>query len=402
MKTYFLVNGLKVMLDKRPGNSVAVEVNVRTGSNNETRRIAGISHYVEHMLFNGTKKRPKAMQIANEIEKLGGEFNAATSNERTFYYIKVLHRHLDVALDIMSDIIFNPLFDEATAEKEKSILLDEINLVNDQPRYYQWILFEKSLFRKHPCRNPVYGSAESIKAIKRKDLVDYHSKYYVPGNMTLVISGNFEDSAIDKVHKFFSGAKKADVPEHKKVIEPDQKIIRIVKEKRNISQSYMVIGYKTQTRSHPDSYVLDVIRAILGRGQSGKIFDEVRNKLALAYDVGVYHNPNADYGFFAVYSSTNKRNVMRIVEIVLGQFRSLAETSENELQEAKGFLEGEFLLHTDDNQKRADVLAFWDMAGEGKVGSYIDSIRKVTNEDVRRVAKAYLKDTYTLVILEQK
>jgi predicted Zn-dependent peptidase len=402
METHILGNGLKVMLENRSGRTVAVEVNVKTGSDNEEPRIAGISHFVEHTVFDGTKKRPTALKISNEIERLGGEFNAATSNERTFYYIKLPDKHLEIALDILSDMLFRPLFDTKSIEKEKSIILDEINMVNDQPRYYQWILFERSLFKKHPCKNPVYGNAAAIKALSRKDLVAYHSKFYMPNNMTLVISGNLHHKGLELVKKYFDGPKGKPVSKRVAVKEPLQTKKQVVTEKKNINQSYMVIGYKTVVRSDPASYTFDVIRAILGRGQSGKVFDEIRNKLALAYDVGVYHNPNVDFGFFAVYANTNKKNIDRIVKIILKQFRSLERLSDKELEEAKTFLEGEFLLTTEDNQKMADALVFWDMSGAGgSVDEYLKRIRSVTKKDVAAAAKKYLNDNYTLTIIEQ-
>jgi predicted Zn-dependent peptidase len=403
MKTFYLKNGLKVMVERKPAKTVAIEVNVATGSNNEEARVAGISHFLEHILFDGTKKRATALQISNEIERLGGEFNAATSNERTFFYIKVLSKHIDIALDILSDIILNPSFDAENVKKEKSIILDEINMVNDQPRYYQWILFQKSLFKKHPCRNPVYGSVKAISEISSKDLADYHKRYYMPANMTLVVAGGIGKGIESKIEKYFGGAAKAAKPKQPFITEPASTEKEVVREKRSINQSYVVLGYKTPFRSHKDSYTLDVIRAILGRGQSGRIFDEVRNKLGLAYDVGVYHNPNIDFGLFAVYASTNKKNINRIVEIVLREFKQLEKLSEKDLGEAKTFLEGEFLLHTEDNQKLADVLAFWDMANtHSSVDSYIKNIKKVTVQDVARAAKKYFTDNYTLAVVEQK
>jgi predicted Zn-dependent peptidase len=403
METRILANGMKVLTQPKPGRTIAVLVNVKTGSNNEESREAGISHFLEHTVFDGTKKRSSALKISNEIEKLGGEFNAATSNERTFYYIKLPDRHLSIALEILYDILFNPTFDRKSIEKEKSIILDEINMVNDQPRYYQWILFEKNLFKKHPCKNPVYGNAQAIKRMTRKDLVRYHGRYYVPGNMTLVLAGNLPKDADRLIDKHFGKAKAGKAFSPMRALEPQQTRPEVVKEKRNISQSYMVLGYKTCVRRDPQSYTFDVIRAILGRGQSGKIFDEIRNKRALAYDVGVYHNPNVDFGFFSVYANTNRKNIDKIVTIVMKLFRGLGKVNAKELEEAKTFLEGEFLLTTEDNQKMADILAFWEMSGsQGEVDNYLKNIRAVTAKDIAAVAKRFLNENYMLAILEQK
>ncbi|MEM4267221.1 MAG: pitrilysin family protein [Candidatus Woesearchaeota archaeon] len=403
MESYRLKNGLKVILDRRATKTVAVEVNVKVGSNYETNKLAGISHFIEHLVFDGTKKRPTAMQISNEIERLGGEFNAATSNERTFYYIKVLSKHIEIALDILSDIIFNPEFSEENIEKEKRIIIDEINLVNDQPRHYQWIFFQKNLFVKHPAKNPIYGSTSAIKGIGRNDILGYYNTHYIPDNITLVIVGGFRDSIKERISFYFGSHQRHSKNKSVFKNEPEQKKTKIVRTKLPINQSYIVLGYKTPPRHSKESYVLDVIRAILGRGQSGKLFDEIRNKLGLAYDVGVYHNPNVDFGVFAVYASTQKKHIKKIVSIIQRQIQELRHISKSELETAKNFLEGEFLLHTEDNQRMADVLAFWDTANcRSRVEEYIKSIKRVSCMDVANTMKKYLGKNYTLVVLEQK
>ena len=177
MHKYTLKNGLTLLFEKRATKTTAVEVTVKTGSNNESKKINGISHFIEHMLFEGTKTRKSSREIANEIEKLGGELNAYTSNERTAFFAKVLNKHFDKALEILSDIIKNPLFDKKNIEKERKVILKEINLVTDEPRFHQWILFQKTLFKKHPSKNPTYGTVEAVKTITKKDLLNYYHIY---------------------------------------------------------------------------------------------------------------------------------------------------------------------------------------------------------------------------------
>ncbi len=400
MNTVILRNGLKVLFLRRSSNTVSIEVNVKTGSNMESDKNRGISHFIEHLLFEGTKKRPDPFQISNEIEKLGGELNAATSNERTFYYIKVLNRHFDLALDVLSDIIKNPLFRQESIDKEKKVVIDEIKLVNDQPRYLQWIMFQDALYRKHPSRHPVYGSIQSIKKISRRDILDYYRRHYAPNNMTISVVGNAGD-VLGKIKDSFSGMKRRRLERRKAVKEPKQGAPLIKRIKKSTLQAYLILGYRTALRKHKDSYALDVARAILGRGQSGKIFNEVRTRRGLAYDVGVLHNPSTDFGYFAVYVNTNRKNIDQVRKIILDELKNLKKISEEELREAKTFLEGELLMQTEDTQKMTDLLASWEQADSWKSAlDYVSSVNKVTKKDIERVAHKYFDRNYTMTVIE--
>ncbi len=400
MQKFRLKNGLTVIIDRRPkSKSVAIEMCVKVGSNNETPKIAGISHFFEHMLFEGTTNRT-ASQIANEIEKVGGEFNAATTHERTFYYAKVPAKHFERALDVMADIMQNSTFDQKAIDKERKVIMDEINLVTDDPRNHQWVLFLSKLFKKHPTKNPIYGSKDTVSKISRDDLLKYFDVHYVPNNMIVSVVGNVDGSA-NKIKDYFEKMKRK---EHRCVHygkEPSQTKDQIFKEKRKINQSYVVLGYKAAHRSHPDSYVFDVIRSILGRGQSGKLFIEVRMKRGLAYEVGAYHEAAREYGFFGAYLSTNKKNINNVKSIILNEIKGLNNISDKDLNEAKTYLEGEFLLSSEDNIRRGEHLCAWETNAKAElVDKYLDKIRKITKKDVSRVIKKYMKH-HTMIVIEQ-
>lgn len=399
MKRFILKNGLTVLLKQRPTNSVAIEVTVKVGSNHEPLRIGGISHFLEHMIFEGTKKRT-TQQIANEIESIGGDINALTAAERTSYYIVVLHKYLNRALDVLSDIIQNPLLDAKMMGKERKVVLDEINLSMDDPKIHQWRLFQKILYKKHPSRHPIYGTKKSILNLKRKDLVDFYFKYYVPNNIVITIAGNADETIIKKIENYFPFSKKS-LAEGKKIIEPKQtKHLKFI-EKRKILQSYMVFGYRTVPRNHPDSFVVDVIRSVLGRGQSSRLFDEVRTKLGLAYSIGVHHETGTDYGWLAVYVGTDKKNIKTIKEIILKEVKKLRKISDNDLKDAINSIEGDYLLSNEDNHTLADTMAAWEVDGKPNlVEDYVKNIKKVKKEDIRRVVDKYFKNT-THVIIKQ-
>ncbi len=380
--------GLRCIYVPVKTQTASVLVNVRSGSNSERRGEHGIAHFIEHMLFEGTKKMPSSFLVANEIEKLGGELNAATSNERTYFYAKVPARHFGSALNVLSDIVCSPLFDPAAIEKEKSVVLDEIRLVNDQPRFYQWVLFSESLFGTHPAGRPIYGAVSDIARLDRNHVLDYYCRHYGRKNITVAVAGNVP-GCFSLVKRAFSSLAGGFAHRPGATVRL-QKKSRCVTERKGTAQGYAVLGYRTVPRQHPDSVVLDVIRAILGRGQSGKIFDEIRNKRGLAYEVGVHHNPSTDFGFFAVYFSAEKKNLARCRSIALAEIGRLSEAGRKELSEAKAYLEGEFLLQCEDTCKAAELAAFWDQAGLSIAG-YPASVRKVSVQDVRRAAQKYLK-----------
>jgi len=310
MKKYKLKNGITVIFDKNSSKSVAVEVMFKVGSNDENKKNAGISHFLEHMLFEGTKNRKDSRTIANEIEKYGAEFNAYTSENRTAYFIKIINKRFEKALDILSDMVANPLFPNKMIEKEKKVILKEINMVDDDPKQYQWILFQKNLFEKHPAKNPTYGTVEAVKSFDRNIIKNYYNKHYLSNNMIISVVGNV-NNVKEKIEKYFNNLKPKKLITKKRVKEPKQKSMKKFIEKRKTFNSYMVLGYKTVPRLHKESYVFDVIASILGRGQTGWIFDEIRNKRGLAYQVGVQNNPEDDYGIFAVFAGLDKKTLKK-------------------------------------------------------------------------------------------
>ncbi len=402
MEKYTLNNGLTVLFRKNNSNSLALEVMFKVGSNYEQKPIFGISHFLEHMLFEGTKKRPDSVTIANEIEKYGAEFNAYTSTTRTAYFIKIINGHFDAALDILSDMVANSIFKEEKIEKEKKVVLKEIDMITDDARQHQWVLFQKNLFEKHPSKNPTLGTIETIKALNRNKILDYYQKYYVPNNMILSLVGNVGDPK-QKIEQYFGSLQPRKLPEAKKIIEPKQTKPKIFVEKRKMYNSYMVLGYKTAPRLHEDSFAFDVINSILGRGQSGWIFDAIRNKRGLSYQTGVQHESENDYGTFAVYAGLDKKNIEKAKVLILGEFKKLQKITKKDLNEAKTYIEGHHALEVEDNFRSADEMAYWELIKDGNLAkSYIGRIMKVKPEDVKRVAKQYLNDNYTFVAIEQK
>lgn len=402
MKKYILKNNLTVIEHQKKSDSVTVQISIKTGSNCERQGTRGISHFIEHMLFEGTEKRKDAREISNEIESLGGEINAYTNNVRTGFYVKVPKKYFDKAVEIISDIIINPLFRQEDIDKERKIILKEINIFNDESRFYQWILFLKALFEKHPSGYPPYGTRKDVRRITKRDLLDYFNKYYTASNSVVSVVGDIKDCK-SVMEKYFRDFKTGSQIIIKHSTEPLSKRPKIIKKKRKLMNSYMVFGYKTEPRLNKDSYVLDVIQAILGRGQSGRIFDEIRSKRGLAYEVGVHHEASTDFGYFAVYLAVDKKNIPLVKKLILEEFAKLSNLTQQEIKEAIGYIEGRYILDNEDTHNKADQLGYWEQIKDAELEKeYLNRIRKVTKRDILRVVGKYLTKNYTMAVVEQE
>ena len=400
MKKVVLGNGLKLLYYPKKGNSVVVEVMINVGSCHEKSDERGISHFLEHILFEGTSKRPSNKEISNEIERIGGDFNAYTSTGKTCFYAKVLKKHFSIAVDVLADILQNPLLREEDIKKEKNVVLKEVGMIYDEPRYHQWILLQQNLFEKHPCRFPTYGDEKVIKALTRKKVEQFFKKYYVPNNMVVSIVGDVPNwrKEIGKHFVFEKGkVSKMSFP-----AEPSLRKNKKIILKKKIFNTHLVLGFKTVSRANPDSYVLDVINGILGRGQSGKMFTEIRSKRGLGYDVGTQVLSDSSFGYFATYAIIDKKNIELVKELMLEEIKSLKNVSEEEVKEAQDFIEGDYLLEIEDGQKVADQLLFWEQVKDAtQMEEYLRKIKKVIVSDVKRVIEKYFGH-YTQVVLEGK
>jgi predicted Zn-dependent peptidase len=394
-----LSNGLRVLYKKTNHESVALVVSVKAGCIYEPDELMGASHFLEHMIFNGTKSRSQ-IQISSAIEDLGGEFNAATDNNNTVFYIKILKKYFDIALEIISDIVLNSTLPEELFNREKGIILDEINMINDTPIHYQFMLFQDALFKGHPASKRVLGTKKTIASLTRAQLFNFYKKFYVPNNMVVSIVGDVEN-VFSKVKNKFESFKTQEL--NLPLIPVQKNAKRELLEKRNISQSYFVMGYVVPPRRDKESLVFDIIRAILGRGQTGWIFDEVRNKRGLAYGAGVHLDSAIDNGFICIYVNGHKKNFKEVKSIIFEQFQRLQSLSEEELVNAKKFIEGEFVLEYEDNVELAEEMAFQEFCTDARdLEKYIENINEVKLEDVKTVAKKFLNQDYSQSIIEQK
>ena len=398
MKRYTLKNGLTLLLDARKSDSVAIGILVKVGSNDERPNERGIAHFMEHMLFEGTKTKT-SQELTSVVEGVGGESNAATTNERTFFYTVVPKKYFDQALDMLADMFQNSTFEQKSFQKEKSVILDEIKMVHDDPKAFQWVTFLSTLYKKNRTRLPIYGSMSIIKKLKRDDLLRFYKKYYTTKNMAISITGNVTNVKT-KVEKAFSSLSQKEVKRWNNPLEIEQKKIQRKKIKRKTNQTYFLLGYKTPTARHKDAAILDVVRAILDRGQSSRLFNEIRTRRGLAYAVGAVCESCYSYGHFAVSVITNKKNISRVRRVILEQLQ-LPNLTKKELMDAKKFLEGSLILSNEDNLERTERNALWAVLGRDHK-KHMQDIKAVSLKDIQRVVKKYFHVNYTETIIEQK
>mgnify|MGYP006285926187 CR=1 FL=1 len=396
MRRTTLSNGLTLLHQETKDDTFAAALLIKVGSNHETEKEYGISHFIEHMLFEGTKTRT-ALDISREIEGLGGEIGAYTANERTCYYLKALTKHAERSADVMLDIITDPLFSDKIMEKERNVILSEINMRHDEPRYLQWDLLLSALFKDLPLGHPIIGNTKNIKGLKVEDLEAFFRKHYVASNMTLSVVG--PRKVLDMMKNKFSSIPKGK-PNRLRYRYPYLRKRKLRREKRKIKQSYSVFGYRTVPLMHKDAAALEMIRSILSKGMSGRIFDELRNKRGLAYDLGAHHNPAVNYGFFAFYVSTEPRNLSLCHRLIRKEIEKVSALTDKEFIEAKNFLEGEIIMEKEDKSDLADNLAFWDYAGDPRYkDNFLRALKKVGVKDIRDTARRYFGKDYARVII---
>lgn len=399
MEKKVLSTGLTVLYDHRPTESVTLFAQVNVGSNNEPRRMAGISHFLEHMIFEGTKKRKNSVIIANEIERWGGEFNAFTQNDRTCFYIKVLRDYVDIGLDIMADIIQNSIFPNKFVEKERKVIIKEIDMVFDDPRMYQWILANQITFPNHVYGVPIHGSKQSVLATTRKNIMDFYQHFYVPSNMLFAVVGNVP-GIIHKIQKKFSKFKRKPVTYAQ--IAPVAKLQQdmILKQRRNINSAYCVWTWHSYPQKSQLAFAMEVVNAVVGRGQSGTLVDVLRNKHGLAYEVGTLYDCFRDYGYFSVNAAIPKMKLAIAQKAIFQELRKLQSISDQQIQEAKNFIIGKFKVDNEDTLERAEQLCFFEQCGDYRLmEKYVANIRAVKKEDVRLVVSDVLSKHYSLAII---
>ena len=384
-----LANGIRVITQEMPSvYSVTASIWVGTGSAYETPALAGISHFLEHMMFKGTKNRSYT-EIAQLMENVGGQMNAFTSKEHTCYYVRCLAENFELGLDILSDMYLNSLFDKSEYDKEQGVILEEINMYEDTPDEMVGDLYNSLIMPEHPYGRPVIGSIETVSAMTRDDIAAYHSSIYVPGQTVVVVAGNVKHQAVVNLVEKYLG-------EHtgtwsKPVLPAPVYAAQSKHTYKEIEQVHVMMGVPALAGNDPDIYKLQVLNYILGGGLCSRLFQEVREKRGLTYSV--YSSPSAlsHGGTFYAYASTSPKNVDELLKVMGCEIAKLAAepVSEQELLRAQAQVKCGLLMGLENSGNIMVRLGRNETAyGEVlKVEEIIEKVSAVTAEDVLRMAQ---------------
>lgn len=392
IRTTTLPNGIKVITEAMPHvRSVSVGVWIGTGSRREPSEQNGISHFIEHMLFKGTSKRT-AEDIARSVDSLGGNLDAFTAKEMVCYNTKVLDEHLPVAMDVLSDLVLNPLFNAEDIEKEKGVILEEIKMDADNPDYLVHEIFSGNFWKDHSLGRPILGTRDTVRQLNQQTIRDYYSQVYTPENMLVTAAGNLtHDRLVGIVAERFQDVKQAGpVP----VSEPPATHARIaLRSKKELEQVHVCLGVPCYSIAHDDRFTCYLLNTVLGGGMSSRLFQNIRERQGLAYSVFSELNPYSDTGCLAVYAGTSLESVRLVVECVLKEFSELKQSPvpAEELRRAKDHLKGSLMLGLESTSSRMSNLARQEMHFRRffSLDELVESIEAVTADGVQRVAQDF-------------
>ena len=387
-----LPSGLRLITVPMADNpSVTVLVMVETGSKYETKKTNGISHFLEHMLFKGTPRRPKASDVSRELDSIGAHYNAFTTQEFTGYYAKAAAHHLETILDVISDIYLNPLFDENEIKKEKGVIIEEMRMYQDLPqRHVQDVLIEL-LHGDQPAGWNVIGTEEIVRSFTAADFKKYCQDHYVSCATTVIVSGSFQEKDIQaQVEKVF-GAIKDDSKKDKLPVKESQSAPQIKTVFKDTDQTHLAIGLRTFAIGDPRLPVMNVISTILGGGMSSRLFSRMRDELGICYYINASHDVSTDHGDLVISAGVDNSRVHEAIREILAECKRLIETPvpADELKKAKDYIAGTTLLELETSDSRAEFYGLQEVM-KHKVELPDDLIKKileVTSADVQNLAK---------------
>ena len=384
---------MTVILEKRNVPVVSVAFAVRNGGINESSAEKGISHFIEHMLYKGTSKR-NARKIAEEIESNGGDLDGFTDEAITAYWCKMPSKHLDIALDVLSDMVKNSLFDEKEMEKERKVIFEEIKMRKDNPRIHVFDEIQSYLYAE-PLGLPLIGTHETMNSITRKKLVDRFKQVYQPNNMILCVVGDADfRGVVAFAEKNFSN-KKGKIPKFK--IKPKNKIK--IEKRKGIDQANLVFAYHVPLADDKKNHAAQVLSVLMAGGMSSRLFSEIREKRNLAYAVKGGSAINKDYAYNLIYVGTMKENVEKVKQLILEEFKKVSGgLTEKELEQMKEQIIGNHQISMEDSQNQMVSLLLHEMDGNAKTFyEFEKNIRAAELKDVRDLAKIKNYSFFALV-----
>ena len=383
--------------------SVSFGIWIRTGVRCENNANNGISHLLEHLLFKGTNTRDMK-QIKEEIEGRGGSFNGFTAEEFTCYLVKLLAKDAELGVDILSDMVLDPRLDGKEVEKEKGVVIEEINMYKDIPAQHVHEILSEMLWPKQPLGLPLAGSVESVNSIKREDVVRYKNTYYSPNNMLLIGTGKLkEGDLLGLANKYLAKAASNEIPKFEKAKkEQSEPVLNLTA--KDTEQTHVAIGFHAPDRFGPDRYAASVLNVILGANMSSRLFHIVRDEMALCYEISSSIRRYEDDGAFVIGAGLEEKKLLKALETVLKELNTLKRepVKKGELERAKEFYRGQLLFTMEDTMSLMLWLGEKIISNEKDLEpkSIIDKIESVTEEDLMRVASSIFKnDNLNLAVI---
>jgi len=387
-----LPNGIRVITEAMPHvRSVSVGIWIGTGAREETLQETGISHFIEHMVFKGTKNR-SAEQIARSVDSIGGGLDAFTSKELVSYNVKVLDEHLPEAFDVVADLVRNPLFQKEDIEKEKGVILEELKMEVDNPEYLIHEIFASNFWKGHPLGRPILGTKKTIRTFDRDKIERYYRQFYTPSNILITAAGSLKHrNLVDLAEKHFEDLKK------RRPVKLDEKphphAPLIFRNKDSLEQVHVYLGVPSIAMSHESRFACYILNAILGGGMSSRLFQNIREKQGLAYTVYSELTMYRDAGCMLIYAGTSQRSAGKVVESVVQELRTLTDhkVTDDELRRAKDHLKGSYVLGLESTSSRMGNLVRQELYFKRffSLDEMLERIERVTADEVQKLAQQF-------------
>ncbi len=389
-----LPNGLIVLTERMEHvRSISIGIWIKTGSRHEDTEYNGISHFVEHMLFKGTRNRT-AEDIARQVDSIGGNMDAFTAKECISFNVKVLDEHLPIAMDVLSDLVLNPIFSARDISRERGVILEEIKMDEDNPDYLVHEIFTQNFWKDHPLGKPILGTKDTVRRFEQPLLFDYYGKRFCAGNMIVSAAGHVEHEEFsDLVRQRFSTLPGSKNGFHDT---PPKAVARIImRNKKALEQVQICVGVPSYPVSHERRYASYVLNTLLGGGMSSRLFQTLRERQGLAYSIFSELNPYRDTGCLSVYVGTSRGSAPKVVESVVREFADLKanKVPEDELRRAKDQLKGSLMLSLESTTARMSNLARQEMYFDRFVGTdeVLQRVEAVTSEDLMSLANQFFE-----------
>ncbi|HUR36571.1 MAG TPA: pitrilysin family protein [Terriglobales bacterium] len=403
IKKQVLPNGLTILTEEMQHiRSVSIGIWVRTGSRHEEPAVNGISHFVEHMVFKGTKNRT-ALDIARQMDSIGGNMDAFTGKETICFNAKVLDEHLPIALDVLSDLVLNPTFDAKDIHREKGVILEEIKMDEDNPDYLVHEIFTQNFWKGHSLGKPILGTKETVKQFNQEAVFAFYKKRFAPNNLVISAAGSLNHEQFVKlVAERFSGLQAVPNGFHG---EAPQVFARIVtRNKKALEQVQICMGAPSPHISHEKRYVSYILNTLLGGGMSSRLFQKIREEQGLVYSIYSDLNPYSDTGSLCVYAGTSKESAPKVVAEIGAEFRRLKDEviSNDEMRRVKDQLKGNLMLSLESSTARMSNLARQDMYFERffDLDEIIARVESVTAAEIQEMADTMFRsDSVAVTVL---